>query len=41
MGAAHDLALTRIATGRTAELASLEDEFLEIQLAILRVPHSR
>jgi AcrR family transcriptional regulator len=37
MGAAHDLALTRIATGRTAELASLEDEFLEIQLAILGV----
>ncbi|HUE25510.1 MAG TPA: TetR/AcrR family transcriptional regulator [Solirubrobacteraceae bacterium] len=38
MGAAHELALARIATGRTAELASLEDELLEIQLAILRVP---
>jgi AcrR family transcriptional regulator len=38
MGAAHELALARIATGRTAELASLEDEFLKIQLAILRVP---
>jgi AcrR family transcriptional regulator len=38
MGAAHDLALARIATGRTAELAGLEDDFLDIQLAILRVP---
>jgi AcrR family transcriptional regulator len=38
MGAAHDLALARIATGRTAELASLEDDFLNIQLAILQVP---
>jgi AcrR family transcriptional regulator len=38
MGAAHDLALARIATGRTAELANLTDELLEIQLTILRVP---
>jgi hypothetical protein len=30
--AIHDLALARIATGRTAELTLLEDEFLEIQL---------
>jgi AcrR family transcriptional regulator len=40
MGAANELALARIATGRTAELAGLEDELLEIQLAILRVPRS-
>jgi AcrR family transcriptional regulator len=39
MGATHDLALARIATGRTAELAGLEGDFLNIQLAILRVPH--
>jgi AcrR family transcriptional regulator len=38
MGAAHELALGRIATARTAELADLEDDLLEIQLAILRVP---
>jgi hypothetical protein len=38
MGAAHELALARIATGRSAELAGLEDDFLNIQLAILRVP---
>jgi AcrR family transcriptional regulator len=38
MGAAHELALGRIATGRTAELADLEDDLLDIQLAILRVP---
>jgi AcrR family transcriptional regulator len=38
MGAAHELALARISTGRTAELAGLEEDFLEIQLAILRVP---
>jgi AcrR family transcriptional regulator len=38
MGATHELALARIATGRTAELAGLEDDFVNIQLAILRVP---
>jgi AcrR family transcriptional regulator len=38
MGAAHELALVRIATGRTAELAGLGDDLLEIQLALLRVP---
>src|SRR5260370_4560800 len=38
MGATHELALARIATGRTAELAGLEDDFLNIQLAILHVP---
>jgi AcrR family transcriptional regulator len=38
MGATHDLGLARIATGRTAELAALEDDFLAIQLAMLRVP---
>ena len=37
-GSAHELALARIATGRTAELAGLEDEFLTVQLAILGVP---
>jgi AcrR family transcriptional regulator len=37
MGAVHDLALARIATGRTAELAGLEDDLVEIQLAILRI----
>lgn len=40
MGAIHDLALARIATGRTAELEGLEDDLLQIQLAILRVPHT-
>jgi AcrR family transcriptional regulator len=40
LGAIHDLALARIATGRTAELTLLEDEFLAIQLAVLRVPES-
>jgi AcrR family transcriptional regulator len=38
MGAAHELALARIATGRSAELAGLEDDLLDVQLAILRVP---
>jgi AcrR family transcriptional regulator len=38
MGAAHELALARIATGRSAELAGLEEDLLDIQLAILRVP---
>ena len=38
MGAAHELALARIATGRTAELANLTDALLDIQLAILHVP---
>ena len=38
MGAAHELALARIATGRTAELAGLEEDLLDVQLAILRVP---
>ena len=38
MGAAHELALARIATGRTAELAGLEDDLLGVQLAILRAP---
>jgi AcrR family transcriptional regulator len=38
MGAVHDLALARIASGRTTELAALEDDLLNIQLAILRVP---
>jgi AcrR family transcriptional regulator len=37
-GSAHELALARIATGRAAELLDLEDELLDIQLAILRVP---
>lgn len=41
MGATHELALARIATGRTAELAALEDDFLAIQLAMLRVPGRR
>jgi AcrR family transcriptional regulator len=40
MGAVHDLALARIATGRTGELAGLEDDLLDVQLAILRVPGS-
>jgi AcrR family transcriptional regulator len=35
MGATHELALARIASGRTAELAGLEDDFLNVQLAIL------
>jgi AcrR family transcriptional regulator len=38
MGAVHELALARIATGRTAELASIDDDVLEIQRALLRVP---
>ncbi len=38
MGAIHELSLVRVASGRTAELAGLEDEFLELQLALLRVP---
>jgi AcrR family transcriptional regulator len=38
LGAAHELALGRIATGRTAELVELEDQLLDVQLAILRVP---
>jgi AcrR family transcriptional regulator len=38
MGAVHELALARIATGRTAELATLDDDVLEIQRALLRVP---
>jgi AcrR family transcriptional regulator len=37
MGAVHDLALARIATGRTGELAGFEDDLVEIQLAILRI----
>jgi hypothetical protein len=37
-GSAHELSLARIATGRTAELLDIEDEVLDIQLAILRVP---
>ena len=39
-GAAHELALARIATGRTAELAGLDDALLNIQLATLRVPEA-
>jgi AcrR family transcriptional regulator len=35
---AHELALERIATGRTDELAGLGDALVPIQLAILRVP---
>jgi AcrR family transcriptional regulator len=38
-GAIHELSLARVASGRTAELAGLEDEFLEVQLALLRVPY--
>jgi AcrR family transcriptional regulator len=38
MGAVHELAFARIATGRTAELATLDDDVLEIQRALLRVP---
>jgi AcrR family transcriptional regulator len=38
MGALHELALERIASGRTAELPGLDDDFLDVQLAILRVP---
>jgi AcrR family transcriptional regulator len=33
---AHELALERIATGRTGELAGLEDTLVSLQLAILR-----
>jgi AcrR family transcriptional regulator len=38
MGTVHELALARIATSRTAELAALDDDVLEIQCALLRVP---
>jgi AcrR family transcriptional regulator len=38
MGALHELALERIASGRAAELPSLDEDFLDVQLAILRVP---
>ena len=41
MGAAHELALARIASDRTAELPGLEDDLLNIQLTILRVPDRR
>jgi len=37
-GSVHELSVGRIATGRTAQLLDLEDELLDIQLAILRVP---
>jgi AcrR family transcriptional regulator len=37
-GAAHELALGRIAMGRTADLLDLEDDLLDVQLAMLRVP---
>lgn len=37
-GAAHEISTGRVATRRAAELLSLEDELLDIQLAILRVP---
>jgi AcrR family transcriptional regulator len=39
-GAAHELALGRIAAGATAELLDLEDDLLDVQLAILRVPRT-
>lgn len=39
MGAVHELALVRIATGHTPELTGLEDDLLGIQLALLRVPN--
>ena len=35
---AHELALERIATGRTGELIGLEEALASIQLAILRIP---
>lgn len=38
LGAIHDLALARIATGRTAELNGLEDDLVELQLTVLDVP---
>jgi AcrR family transcriptional regulator len=38
LGATHDLALARIATGRTAELGTLDDHVLEVQLAVLGIP---
>jgi len=41
MGAAHELALARIASDRAAELAGLEDDLLNIQLTILQVPDRR
>ena len=37
-GAAHEISTGRVATRRASELLSLEDELLDIQLAILRVP---
>jgi AcrR family transcriptional regulator len=40
-GAVHELAVGRIATGRTSELPDLGDELLDLQLALLRVPKRR
>lgn len=37
-GAVNELALERVATGRTAELAALEDDLVAVQLAVLGVP---
>ena len=37
-GSVHELSVGRIATGRAAQLLDLEDELLDLQLAILRVP---
>ena len=37
-GAVHEITLGRVAVGRAAELAQLEDELIETQLAILRIP---
>ena len=37
-GAVHELAFARIATARTAELSTLDDDVLEIQRTLLRVP---
>ena len=37
-GAAHEISTGRVATRRTAELLTLEDELVDVQLAILRVP---
>jgi len=37
-GAAHELTLSRVAGGRTAEVLALEDDLLDVQLAILGVP---
>jgi AcrR family transcriptional regulator len=39
-GAVHELSVGRIAIGRTADLLDLEDELLDVQLAILRVPRA-